>query len=323
MVNIASRSSWGARYQDGVGTRAVGNLNRYLHHSVTKHLSANASVAEERAQVRVIEAIGQQRFGRGISYTYIVFPSGRIYQGASTSRISYHSGGWRNTSGVGICLAGNYEANPMTDTVVNAVAALLRQGVKNGWWKSATITEGHRQFKSTACPGKNAFNRIADINRAASKGGAGGSSKPSKPSSKPKAPEKGAMPNTWAVQVRLHRMGYRKAAPTGSSKGSHKVTVKRYQRAQLHPAGGLKGTGVWDETTEAHYDWVRLIQETMNKWKGVDLVVDGDYGPKTRAAVRTLQSRNKTGAYRKAGGRIVDGIPGPVTCRMLGITTHP
>src|SRR5690606_18344240 len=124
VMEIASRSSWGARYQDGVGNRPVGSLTKYFHHTVTSHLSPNASVAQERAEMRKIEAIGQQRFGRGISYTFIIFPSGRIYQGASVHRISYHSGGARNTKGVGICLAGNYEANKITPTVINSIVWL-------------------------------------------------------------------------------------------------------------------------------------------------------------------------------------------------------
>ena len=46
-MNIYSRSSWGARYHDGFGTRAVRNLEVWLHHSVTTQLSPSASV--ERA----------------------------------------------------------------------------------------------------------------------------------------------------------------------------------------------------------------------------------------------------------------------------------
>ena len=311
MVSIASRASWGARYQDGVGNRAVGNLNRYLHHSVTKHLSPNATVAEEREQVRVIEAIGQQRFGRGMSYTFIVFPSGRIYQGASVGRISYHSGGSRNTDGVGICLAGNYEANPMTDRVVDAVAQLLNHGVAKGWWKSATITAGHRDFKATSCPGKNAYAKRAAIGTRA-KALKGGSTPTTPPTpTTPSKPSGKHVISDAEITKRLKAMGFK--------------SVAAYQKAQLWPVGKSKlvADGVWGPVTEAHYQWVRKLQSTLNKWKGVSIRVDGDYGSVTRGAVRTVQSRNRLGAYKKAGGSIVDGIPGPVTCRMLGIPTHP
>lgn len=175
-VQIASRASWGACYVNGVGTRPVGSLQKYLHHTVTRHLPANATVAQERAQMRVVERIGQERFGRGISYTILIFPSGRLYWGAGITRISYHSGGGRdgkprNTIGVGICLVGNYETAPMTAAQEASLVAVLRHGVEQGWWQDAAITEGHRDFKSTSCPGRHAYGRIPSINRAARSGG--------------------------------------------------------------------------------------------------------------------------------------------------------
>lgn len=177
MTRIYSRASWGARYRNGVGTRRVGSLQKYLHHSVTKHLPASATVAEEKVQCRVVEAIGQQRFGAGISYTFLVFPSGRIYEGASINRISYHSGGGRdgkprNTIGAGICLVGNTEANEMTPQQVAAVVWLLQHGVAEGWWGDPAITEGHRDFKATSCPGRHAYKRIPEMNRLGRSGSA-------------------------------------------------------------------------------------------------------------------------------------------------------
>lgn len=172
MSGIQSRASWGAQHRDGVATRSLGRLEKYLHHSVTKQLPVTASIEEERVQCRVVESIGQARFGAGISYTFLVFPSGRIYQGASVHRVSYHSGGGRdgksrNTLGVGICLVGNTEANEMTPQQEAAVVWLLRHGVEQGWWQDPSITEGHRDFKSTSCPGKNAYAKIGRINAAA------------------------------------------------------------------------------------------------------------------------------------------------------------
>jgi len=169
---IASRASWGARYQNGVGSRPAKGLQKYLHHSVTRHLPRTASVAQERAECRTVERIGQQRFGAGISYTILLFPSGRLYWGAGIDRISYHSGGGndgkpRNTIGVGICLVGNTHANDMTQEQEDALVWLLRHGVRQGWWNDPAITEGHRDFKATSCPGDYAYRRIDRINRRA------------------------------------------------------------------------------------------------------------------------------------------------------------
>jgi|SRR5690625_57437 len=170
LSKIYSRSSWNAQHRNGVGTRKVGKLSKYLHHTVTAHLPANASVAQEKAQMRVIERIGQQRFGGGISYNFIIFPSGRIYEGASVNRVSYHSGAGRNTRGVGICFAGNYDNNRPTDASIKAVVWLLQEGVRRGWWTDPALTEAHRDFKSTACPGRHLYRQFDNINRAGRSG---------------------------------------------------------------------------------------------------------------------------------------------------------
>lgn len=105
------------------------------------------------------------------------------------------------------------------------------------------------------------------------------------------------------------------------------AAVLAYQRAQLH--GNLVKDGDWGPATEAHYQWVRTLQETMNRWKGYDVRVDGDHRTYTKTRVADLMRRNLTGAYAAAGRAlgysrvIADGVPGPVFCKMLAIPTHP
>lgn len=164
---IASRASWGARYRNGVGTRPVGSLQKFLHHTVTAQLPTTATVAQERAQMRTVERIGQERFGAGISYTIGVFPSGRMYWGAGIDRIAYHSGPGRNTRGAAIVLVGNTHANDITTQQEDSIVWLLQHGVREKWWSDPAITEGHRDFSSTSCPGDFAYGRIEAINRRA------------------------------------------------------------------------------------------------------------------------------------------------------------
>lgn len=271
-ARIASRSSWGPKYRNGVGNRSVGNLELYLHHSVTSQLSPNASVAQEQAAMRVIERIGQQRFGTGMSYTIVIMPSGRAYWGVSPSRISYHSGGSRNTRGMAICLAGNYEANKITPTVINAVGAVLAEMVRLGYRKNKTITAAHRQFKSTACPGKNAFNAISKMNAAANFD--------SKPPVKPPTSTKPPGNLTQSVKNALKRMGL---SPTIAG-------IKAYQKVH-----GLVADGYWGPVTERYYKWVRAFQTYLNKISTVKpkLFIDGYHGQKTRNARRIgSQARN-------------------------------
>jgi hypothetical protein len=50
---------------------------------------------------------------------------------------------------------------------------------------------------------------------------------------------------------------------------------------------------------------------------------DGELMRATITPVHELQYRNRKGAYRTAGGLIVDGIPGSIFCKLLGIPQHP
>jgi hypothetical protein len=55
---------------------------------------------------------------------------------------------------------------------------------------------------------------------------------------------------------------------------------------------------------------VLLLQKTMDKRPDVTLKPDGDFGPKTTTAVKTVQRKAKIKA---------DGVVGPATCKILGI----
>lgn len=107
----------------------------------------------------------------------------------------------------------------------------------------------------------------------------------------------------------------------GHGPGSTPLLIERYQHRQIGPVT-LKHDRVWGPATEAHYQWTRKLQETMNRWKGYTIGVDGDYRDGTADRVRDVQRRNSGvgGAYR---GYDIDGIAGPVFCAMLGIPSHP
>lgn len=273
---IRSRASWNAQFRDGVGNRPVGSLEKYLHHSVTRHLPKTASVAEEQVQMRVVEGVGQERFQAGISYNFGIFPSGRIYQGASVGRIAYHSGAGRNTRGVGICLIGNTDTAEMTTEQLAALVWLLQEGVRRGWWGDPALTEGHRDFSATACPGRHAYAQIGEINRR----GRGGKVKdpaptpaPAKP--KPTAttwpardlPENGNRTQAWHnAWVRLMRdIGY-----TDASLGRN---LQRWLAALGYYRRAIDGDfGAWS---------VRALQNFLRDRGHYDRAIDGDRGPMT------------------------------------------
>jgi hypothetical protein len=160
-VEIRPRSSWGARYSDGDLTLSGLADEVFAHHTVTTQLSPDASLAAEQAEMRKIEAIGQSRFGTGLSYNVIIFPSGRAHQGASFHRRGTHTGG-RNSTARSICFAGNYDTNKPTAAQLATAAAIYHEG-KGKWWKSTAPLRGHRDVKGTACPGKYVYAQLPAI----------------------------------------------------------------------------------------------------------------------------------------------------------------
>lgn len=161
LPEIATRASWGARYDDGDKTLTGLAEEVFLHHSVTTQLANTASIAAERGQMRVIESVGESRFGTGISYNVVVFPSGRAYAGASWNRRGTHTGG-RNSTARSICLAGNYDIYAPTDAQI-VTARRIYHGGKGRLWRSSAELHGHRDVKSTACPGRHAYAQLDTI----------------------------------------------------------------------------------------------------------------------------------------------------------------
>lgn len=197
MSTIISRETWGARHADGFYNRVVGRLDKWLHHSVTTQLSIEATLAQEYAEMRKLDDIGQSRFKGGISYTFVIAPSGRIYEGHSIGRVGAHTKG-HNSISAGICLMGNCETNQVTDEQVSAIAWLLQYGIDKSWWREPKLDGGHRDTKATACPGKNGYAAIPAINRAAKNGDVKPAGKPS--TSKPVVPKPPAKNPAKSIQ---------------------------------------------------------------------------------------------------------------------------
>lgn len=125
---------------------------------------------------------------------------------------------------------------------------------------------------------------------------------------------------TATVQKNLSAMGY-EIKVDGFAGPETIATIKRYQARQRSPYK-LVEDGVWGAKTNAHYLWVKKLQAAMNMWRSTDgksLRVDGSYKVETVARIMDLQTRNRNKAYKGA----VDGIPGRVFCKMLGIVPHP
>lgn len=166
MSIVIPREVWQPRYSNGepgviIGTSAWEAAGREFwgHHSLTEPPGPDATLAEDCAHIRQIEAIGQSRFRQGISYTFIGMPSGRVFEGHSLDRRGAHTYG-RNDRSRAYCFAGNYDVDELPERMQRSAAlTLVELGTR--------FDGGHRDVYATACPGRYAYAALSHINQLA------------------------------------------------------------------------------------------------------------------------------------------------------------
>lgn len=157
--------------------------------------------------------------------------------------------------------------------------------------------------------------------------------KPVKPTAPAKPVWKGLdKDDTKGVQKFLQYTGDYEGIADGVYGQMTKDAVARYQRRQ-HANGmmkHLKADGLWGPLQQEYFEWVKKIQKNTGKWNASQrlgtLPEDGDYGAKTKKHVKAVQSANgkkPNGAYWKNGGRVADGIAGPIYNKTIGVSAKP
>lgn len=160
---LIPREEWGARYDNGFADRPLPVTEWWLHHSVTVAPDLVPPFDDDDAAVRRLEAIGEDRFDGGISYTVPITPAGRAYEGHSIGRRGAHTKD-HNTVGAAIVFVGNYEEDEPSDAQVRKAADVLVAARRAGLSTVHRLTGGHRDVGGTLCPGGKAYAAIPRIN---------------------------------------------------------------------------------------------------------------------------------------------------------------
>ena len=128
--------------------RDLDKINKIVVH----HSAANNQTAYNYAHWHVN--------GRGwpaLGYHYVIEDNGDIVQGNALDTISYHTSG-QNTSGIGICLSGDFTNRQPTQAQKESLIELVTY--LRSVFEQPLEIYGHRDFKATGCPSDNVYNFI-------------------------------------------------------------------------------------------------------------------------------------------------------------------
>lgn len=159
-MKVISRAQWGARPAKHSHPQTVGPGSIvFIHHTTDKTPSRFLSRAKEAALLRATQRFHQDVRGwDDIGYSYIVFPSGRVYEGRGQNQIPASQQN-ANTGHLSICFYGNFD-NSKTTWAARKSAALLARQLPGKYLAGHQDAADLSPLNRTACPGKNLYSQL-------------------------------------------------------------------------------------------------------------------------------------------------------------------
>jgi N-acetyl-anhydromuramyl-L-alanine amidase AmpD len=136
-------------------TSARGGWSRItIHHSAkySKEIGTPSSLNVAGA-IKDIQTVHRRDEGYGdIGYHFLIDPAGRIWQGRLLDWQGAHAGGENNVANIGICLFGNFNTERPDPRALAALEKLVDALCERHDIARSRVF-GHRQLRSTECPG--------------------------------------------------------------------------------------------------------------------------------------------------------------------------
>jgi hypothetical protein len=134
----------------------------YIHHTVSPQpINGDAEVM----LLRSIDAAHRAKGWAGIGYSFIVGPSGTVYEGRG-QRVGAHTEG-KNYTSFGVAFLGTFLVSIPQSTAMVAAAELLAHLQAAGVLQAGYKVGGHRDVKATACPGDGLYRQLPELARLA------------------------------------------------------------------------------------------------------------------------------------------------------------
>lgn len=128
--------------------------NRNIEKVIVHHSASGSAVTT----VEKIDRWHKDRGWSGIGYHYVIYPDGSVNKGRHINKTGAHCRG-HNTGSIGICVAGNFEIEPVTDTQKAGLFDLIEELLEKyelSWFD----VYGHRELGNSLCPGEALFKEL-------------------------------------------------------------------------------------------------------------------------------------------------------------------
>ncbi|XP_060557417.1 peptidoglycan-recognition protein SC2-like isoform X2 [Ruditapes philippinarum] len=157
--SIITRAQWGAR--TAKSTTRMTSTPTYV---VIHHGAGARCFTREKCQklVRYYQNLHMDtNEWDDIGYNFIVGEDGNVYQGRGWGIVGAHAGSRSiNKDSLGICVIGDFSKSVPNQAAQNAVKDLISCSVARKKLSSSYRLRGHRDVKTTACPGTSFYNVI-------------------------------------------------------------------------------------------------------------------------------------------------------------------
>ncbi|XP_008543485.1 peptidoglycan-recognition protein SC2-like [Microplitis demolitor] len=159
-VNIISRQEWGARLPKEPPMNLTINPPAFIviHHSGRGVGCTTQALCQ--AQVRSFQDFHIDfRKWDDIGYNFLIGEDGNVYEGRGWGIKGAHFPAY-NARSLGICFIGNFDKKIPAPAAINTAKNFLDYAVTLGKLQSNYTLIGHRQGRSTTCPGDKLFELI-------------------------------------------------------------------------------------------------------------------------------------------------------------------
>jgi len=153
VTSIHPRTSWGGPAAPIGHPTSGAKLLVVIHHSYRPHRECGVALQRERDDIKGMHEYHVDQGWGGISYNFLVFQSGNVYEGRGWGRVGAHTVG-RNSSSVGICLVIDGETHAPTAAAIDGVRAVIAEGIRLGHIDASHVRAPHDRFKNKVCPGQ-------------------------------------------------------------------------------------------------------------------------------------------------------------------------